>query len=275
MKKKPRILFLLIFTILLTSLFLNLSKTTALADSQCTSSSDIKIEKIELVNSSAENIKLTVKNSASNWNVWGYLVGKNEQGDIFCSSSIDNDLIYFGSGETVIYCDIPYNGSYSFAIYSGIPNISSNAESCTNSKSLKITTETDNNTAKAGAGLTSQDDPEVTGKAEIGADLTSAGIKFGAATGVINFENTFPSFAGLTKQTNTVVQTAMGIAGGIAFLLIVIGAFQIILSAGNPDRVKAGKEMITAALAGLFLIIFSVFILKLIGADILQIPGFE
>jgi hypothetical protein len=65
------------------------------------------------------------------------------------------------------------------------------------------------------------------------------------------------------------------IAGGIAFLLIIFGGFQIILSGGNPDRVKAGKEMITAALGGLLLIIFSVFILRLIGYDILRLPGFN
>jgi len=65
------------------------------------------------------------------------------------------------------------------------------------------------------------------------------------------------------------------IAGGIAFLLIIFGGFQIILSGGNPDRVKAGKEMITAALGGLLLIIFSVFILRLVGYDILRLPGFN
>lgn len=67
---------------------------------------------------------------------------------------------------------------------------------------------------------------------------------------------------------------AIGIGGGIAFLLMIFGGLQIIFSGGNPDKVKAGKEIITAALGGLLLIIFSVFILKIIGVDILQIPGF-
>jgi len=68
---------------------------------------------------------------------------------------------------------------------------------------------------------------------------------------------------------------AIGIGGGIAFLLMIFGGLQIIFSGGNPDKVKAGKEIITAALAGLLLIIFSVFILRVIGYDILAIPGFE
>ncbi len=78
----------------------------------------------------------------------------------------------------------------------------------------------------------------------------------------------------LQETINKVVNYSIGIGGIIAFILIIFGAFQIILSAGNPDRVKAGKEMITSAIAGLLLIIFAVFILKLIGADILKIPEF-
>ena len=78
----------------------------------------------------------------------------------------------------------------------------------------------------------------------------------------------------LTNKINDILKYAMGIGGLIAFILIIIGGLQIILSAGNPDRVKAVKEMITSAIAGLLLIIFAVFILRLIGYDILKIPGF-
>ena len=63
------------------------------------------------------------------------------------------------------------------------------------------------------------------------------------------------------------------IASGVAFLLMVLGAIQILTSAGNPDKVKAGKELITSALSGLLLVILSIFLLKLIGVDILHIPG--
>ena len=66
-----------------------------------------------------------------------------------------------------------------------------------------------------------------------------------------------------------------GIAGGIAFLLIIIGGFQMVMSAGNPEKLNEGKELITSAIVGLLFIIFSIFILRLIGVDILGIPGFE
>lgn len=66
----------------------------------------------------------------------------------------------------------------------------------------------------------------------------------------------------------------VGIAGGIAFLLIIFGGFTILTSSGNPERLHTGKELVSAAIAGLLLIIFSLFLLQLIGYNILGIPGF-
>ncbi|MFH0749904.1 MAG: pilin [Candidatus Gottesmanbacteria bacterium] len=74
---------------------------------------------------------------------------------------------------------------------------------------------------------------------------------------------------------NTFLPFGIGIAGGIAFLLILFGALQIMMSAGNPEKLNAGKELISAAITGLLLIIFSIFLLQLIGVKILRIPGFE
>lgn len=67
---------------------------------------------------------------------------------------------------------------------------------------------------------------------------------------------------------------AIGIAGGVAFILMLIAAFQIMTAAGNPERLQGGRELLNAAVSGLILIIFSVFLLKLIGFDILALPGF-
>jgi len=65
----------------------------------------------------------------------------------------------------------------------------------------------------------------------------------------------------------------IGIAGGIAFLLVVFGGLKILTSAGNPKGIQSGGEMISSALIGLLFIIFSVFLLELIGVKILGIPG--
>lgn len=71
-----------------------------------------------------------------------------------------------------------------------------------------------------------------------------------------------------------ILRWAIGIGGGIAFLLIVSAAFTIMTSQGNPERLKAGQELLTSAIAGLIMLIFSVFILRVIGVDILKLPGF-
>ncbi|MBU1326602.1 pilin [Patescibacteria group bacterium] len=67
---------------------------------------------------------------------------------------------------------------------------------------------------------------------------------------------------------------AVGLGGGIAFLLIIFGGFQIMTSAGNPEKLAAGKELVSAAISGLLLIVFSLFLLRLIGYTIFKIPGF-
>lgn len=68
-----------------------------------------------------------------------------------------------------------------------------------------------------------------------------------------------------------VIAWGVGIAGGIAFLLILYAGFQIMTSSGNPQKLQAGKELLGAAISGLLLLIFSTFILRFVGVDILQI----
>jgi hypothetical protein len=68
-----------------------------------------------------------------------------------------------------------------------------------------------------------------------------------------------------------VIAWGVGIAGGIAFLLILFAGFQIMTSSGNPQKLQAGKELLGAAVSGLLLLIFSAFVLRVVGVDILQI----
>ena len=68
-----------------------------------------------------------------------------------------------------------------------------------------------------------------------------------------------------------ILRWAIGVGGGIAFLFIVYSAFMIMTSQGNPERLKAGQELLTSAIAGLIMLIFSVFILNIIGVNILGI----
>ncbi len=72
----------------------------------------------------------------------------------------------------------------------------------------------------------------------------------------------------------TILKFGLGLAGGIAFLLILFGGLQIMTSAGNPEQLIAGRELISSAIIGLILILFSIFLLQFIGFTIIGIPGF-
>ena len=93
------------------------------------------------------------------------------------------------------------------------------------------------------------------------------GTKYWTALGCIPFDP--------AEFIKILIRISFGIGGGIAFLFMVIGAFKVLTSQGNPELLNEGKSMITSSIAGLLLIIFSVIILKIIGYDILQLPGFE
>lgn len=66
----------------------------------------------------------------------------------------------------------------------------------------------------------------------------------------------------------------IAISGGFAFLMMLLGAFQMITSAGNPDTLNAGRERLTSAIIGLLFVIFAVLLMQIIGISILNIPGF-
>lgn len=66
-----------------------------------------------------------------------------------------------------------------------------------------------------------------------------------------------------------------GIAGGVSFLMMVMGFISIATSNGDPKAVAEASGKITSAITGLLVSIFAIFILRLIAVDILKIPGFN
>lgn len=73
---------------------------------------------------------------------------------------------------------------------------------------------------------------------------------------------------GLRGFTN-IVNWATGIGGTITFILIIISALMITTAQGDPKRVKAGQELLTAAIAGFVLIALSVVIFNFLGVNVL------
>ena len=73
---------------------------------------------------------------------------------------------------------------------------------------------------------------------------------------------------------NIIFGWGIGFAGVISLFCIMWSAFRMQFSRGDPAQIKASQERMTACITGLILIIFSVFILRFIGVNILRIPGF-
>jgi hypothetical protein len=96
-----------------------------------------------------------------------------------------------------------------------------------------------------------------------GAELCGTGINTAIGCIPVLADDNGVSFMGW------ILKWAVGIGGGIAFILIMYGGFMVMTSQGNPERVKAGQELITSAVSGLILLVLSIFLLKFIGVDIL------
>ncbi len=77
-----------------------------------------------------------------------------------------------------------------------------------------------------------------------------------------------------TDLVKDLLKFIVAISGGIAFLLMILGVFGMITSAGNPDNLQAGKDRLTSAIIGLLFVVLSVLLLKIIGVDILGLGTF-
>jgi hypothetical protein len=65
------------------------------------------------------------------------------------------------------------------------------------------------------------------------------------------------------------VSWGLGIGGGVAMLSLIYAGFMTMTSAGDPKRLEMGKELVVSSLSGIVLLAFSIFVLRLIGVDIL------
>lgn len=73
----------------------------------------------------------------------------------------------------------------------------------------------------------------------------------------------------------SVLVLILSLSGGIIILLIIINGYKLMVSQGDPEKVKEARESVMSAIAGLLLIIFSIVILQFITVDVLHLPGFE
>jgi len=80
---------------------------------------------------------------------------------------------------------------------------------------------------------------------------------------------------GATSFTKTILNLVFSTAGGIAFLYLIYGSFLILTSQSNPEKLDRGKKVVYGAIVGVIFALCSIFIINLVAANILRIPGFQ
>jgi hypothetical protein len=61
----------------------------------------------------------------------------------------------------------------------------------------------------------------------------------------------------------------LGIGGGIAFLTFLVSGIQVITSSGDPSKLANAKSLLVSSISGLILLVFCIFLLRLIGVNVL------
>lgn len=66
----------------------------------------------------------------------------------------------------------------------------------------------------------------------------------------------------------------LGLIGMVGLLFLIIGAYFILTSRGDPSMLQKGKSYILYSIIGIMLAIFGFVFIQVIAGDILKIPGF-
>jgi len=78
--------------------------------------------------------------------------------------------------------------------------------------------------------------------------------------------------SGIVKSLFTLFS---GLMGGLVFFCLVSNGLKIMTSSGNPEALKKAQEAITACLVGFAVLVLSVLFLRIVGVDILSLPGWS
>ena len=88
--------------------------------------------------------------------------------------------------------------------------------------------------------------------------------------------NDFTKPEGAAVLVNSVLnRLVFPTVGGIALLYLIYGAFILITSQANPEKLQQGKTMVMGAIIGLVFTLSVVLIVNLIAGQILKAPGFS
>jgi hypothetical protein len=75
----------------------------------------------------------------------------------------------------------------------------------------------------------------------------------------------------INATTAFFLRWALGIGGGIALFLISVSAIKIMTTRGDPKRVQDARDTLSAAIAGIVIIVLSVFLVRFLTETLLRL----
>lgn len=85
----------------------------------------------------------------------------------------------------------------------------------------------------------------------------------------------FTDQKGAPSFVQAMLNVVFSLSGGIAFLYLMYGGFIVLTSQADPEKLNYGRRLVYGSIVGLIFTLGSVFLVNLIGAGILRIPGFS
>lgn len=82
----------------------------------------------------------------------------------------------------------------------------------------------------------------------------------------------------LLETFGNIAQLILGVTGGLALLMFVYGGFMMLSSGGSEDKVRKGKDAITAAVIGIFIILLAGYLIRYglarlgVGEEFMTVP---
>jgi len=90
----------------------------------------------------------------------------------------------------------------------------------------------------------------------------------------LGIETALGCFPTDTKATlQWIVKYSSMFGGGTGFLIMLFASILIMTAGGDPEKLKNAQQLLAAAITGILIIVFALFLLRFIGWDILRLPG--
>ena len=95
--------------------------------------------------------------------------------------------------------------------------------------------------------------------------LLSSKVAFAQNSSDYIYEKDVVSLGWIVALAENILSVALQFVGVVAFIMLLIGGVKVLTSGGNPEAMETGKKTLTMAIAGLFIAVFSWFILNILG----------